>query len=58
MLKIADTTLSGKVCQWFVADRGCSPGTSVFFINETDDIIENIVESGVKHHSPNTKPCK
>ena len=51
LLKIADTTLFGKVCQWLVAGRWCSPGTSVSFTNETDDIIENIVESGVKHHN-------
>jgi hypothetical protein len=50
---IAESILvySSEFYRWF------SPGTSVSSTNKTDlnDIVEILVESGVKHHSLNTK---
>ena len=50
---VPDTTLCDKVCQWLAAGQWFSLGTPVSSTNKTDrqDITE-IVESGVKHHSP------
>jgi hypothetical protein len=43
-----------KVCQWFAAGQWFSPGTPVSSTNKTycHDIIENIVESGMKTPYP------
>jgi len=47
-----DKTLCNQICQWLAADMWYSPGTRVNFIHQYN---WNIVESGVKYHSPN--PC-
>jgi hypothetical protein len=50
---ILNTTLCDKVCQWLAAGRWFSPVSST---NKTwpPRYNWNIVESGVKHHDPNT----
>jgi hypothetical protein len=46
--------LCDKVCQWLTAGRWFSSGTPVSSTNKADAIYNwSIVESGVKHHSPN-----
>ena len=52
---VLDTTLSDKVCQWLAIGQWFTPCTPVSSTNKTDrhDIIENIVESGLKQHKPN-----
>ena len=52
------TPLCDKVCQWLETGRWFSPGTPISSTNKTDrhDIAENVVESGAKHHNPNTNP--
>ena len=52
---VLKTTLCDKACQWLTARQWFSTGTLVFSTNKTDsqNISENIVESGVKHHKPN-----
>jgi hypothetical protein len=51
---VLDTALCDKVCQWLAAGRLFSPGTPVSPTNKTDlhDINWNIVENGVKYHTP------
>ena len=46
------------ICQWLLAGREFSHGTSVSSTNKTDlhDIAVKIVKSGVKHHKHNPNP--
>ena len=48
---VLDTTLCDKVCQWLATDLWFSTATPVSSTNITD--CHDIIESGVKHHSPN-----
>ena len=50
MAMCTDTTLCDKVCQWLATGRWFSPSTPV------SSTKWNIVESGIKHHKPSTKP--
>ena len=51
---VLNTTLCDQVYQWLVAGLWFSPSTPISSTNKTNhhDIIQNIVESGVKHHNP------
>jgi hypothetical protein len=53
---VLDTTLCDQVCQWLVTGWWFSQGTMASSTNKTDchDINWNIVESGIKHHNPNS----
>jgi hypothetical protein len=52
------TTLSDKVCQSLASGLCFFPSTPVSSTNETDrhniTEVKGIVESGVKHHNPNS----
>jgi hypothetical protein len=53
---VLDTTLCDKVCQWLARGRWFSQGTPISSINKNwpPRYNWNIVESGVKHHNPNS----
>ena len=49
---VLDTTVCDTVCQWLAVGLWFSLGTPVYSTNKTD--CHDIVESGVKHHNPNS----
>ena len=54
---ILDTTICDKVCQWLTTGRWCLRVLWLHpSINWPSRYSWNIVESGVKHHKPKSKP--